>query len=204
MKKIVIISLILIITTIGGTILGISLLNYRTIGFKLTEKDYSVRIYEKGSDKLIAELDKSEDLRLAKGEYYYVTIGSNTSVQEFDFNVDDDTTPITVRPSYSRDYLSSLIPDQLISVQNLLKSSYGDIVKDYETERFRLYGAADWGAGYLIQKVDPGQSPDIYRYVVQKKNGQWQFVATPQLIISKSAYPQIPDEVLQSINAAVN
>lgn len=205
MKKVITIIAVLvflvIIATVASIVLGI--MNQKTAIFKLEGSGYTVRIYPQNSDQSIAELNSSKDISLDKGTYYYVVEGNNISETRQDFVVGEENSTVTVDPSYTGGYLAELALEELRPVRSLLESTYDTTIDDYDIGSFYLYKRGEWGAGYLVQRVDPRQDPDVYRYVVQKIGDVWKIIASPELTISSFTYPDIPKEVLTSINSSV-
>ena len=203
MKKIFIFIAILITLSIAVAV-AVAIHNNAEVlvTFKLKKDNTEVSIYKSDLSSTRTKITKSQIIKLKPGKYYYLVQGVNLSDDQYSFEVKDSPLTVVVDPPYSDSYLINLAQKEKPSIIDLLKSKYNTILKDYVIKDFWVYKDGTWGAGYLMQDVDPRQDSDIYRYVVQNTNGNWNFIATPQLTINKFDYPAIPNEVLTSINRA--
>ena len=203
MKRWMIVLLVIFAVCAMGIGFAVDFLQYKTLSFDLKGEGYTVEIRNDPSDSVVTTLTKSGDVRLKPGKYYYVSVGSGISDKEAPLTVTDGKV-VTVDPPYSDARLDELALQEGPAILSLLTSTYPQIPAHYTPEQLSLFKRGDWGAGYLVQVVDPRQAPDVYRYVVQKEGGKWKVVAPPQLTISKYIYPSIPEDILDSINSALN
>lgn len=194
--KLIIILVVAVAAVIAALFLS-DFLQQKTVTFTLRDQGYSVEIGNTTST--ITSFDSSSAVRLKPGSYYYAVVGENFSTQRTPFTVTEDET-ITVQPVYSDSYLANLSSEASAEIITLITTSYPQIAGRFITDEPKLLMKGDWAAGKLTQDVDPRQSPDVYRYIVQKVNGSWRIVAEPELTISKYTHPNIPLTVIRAAN----
>ena len=199
MKKIIIAVIVFVLIIVGVTVL-VDYLKYKSVDFTLNDGTYTVEVYNESSSNPVLKVDKSSTQRLIPGEYYYAVIGENLSDETVAFTVGSDDNNVTVTPAFSEDYLSVLAEKEIDAISSLVANTYPLIINRYEIEKPKLYEKGEWAAGYLVQNVDRRQSPDVYRYIMQKVDSRWVFVAKPQLSIYAKDYPEIPVDIIDSIN----
>lgn len=196
MKKLIIIGVISLVAVIGGIVL-VNYLNQRTISVTLPGSGYSVDILN--SDKKIATLDSSRDVRLADGEYVYKVVGDGYASDPVAFTVTREAEPVTVEARYSSEKLDALLESERESIANALIARYPDIFSEFSFYQLKLYDQGEWAAGILNQIVDRRDSPDYYRFVAYKASGAWVIAVPPQIAIERSAYPDVPADILYSL-----
>lgn len=200
MRKKIIIVFIIFALAITAIVLIAEFIQYKSIKLTLEQSGYTVEIRNEASSNTISKLSSSTTVRLKPGEYYYTTVGEKFNSERTYFTVIDNT-EIIIDPNYSEQYLSTLGETETEKIRTLLNKSYPQIKDKYTLDEPRLYKQGDWAGGRIIQTVDRRQSPDIYRYIVQKTGNEWKIIAPPNLTLSKFTYPDIPLDVLRSVNS---
>ncbi len=199
MKKFIIILIAIIIVIVGIFIL-VDQLQYKSVALTLKGTGYNVEIYDSVSSKKIFDTGTNSSLRLKAGNYYYKPTGPIVDNSQTSFVVTSTDIAITVDPDYSANHLADLAKNETKAINSILQTAYPKVISKYTFKNLNLYKKGEWGAGYLVQIVDPRQDPDIYRFVVHKVNDKWIVAAPPQISISKNDYPDIPLDVLYSVN----
>lgn len=196
MKRLIIISTITLVVIIGGIVL-VNYLNQRTISVTLPGSGYSVDILN--SDKKVTSLASSGDVRLADGEYVYKVVGDGYASDPVAFTVTREAEPVTVEARYSSEKLDALLESERGSITNALVARYPDIFSNFSFYQLKLYDQGEWAAGILNQIVDRRDSPDYYRFVAHKVSGVWVIAVPPQIAIERSAYPEVPADIVYSL-----
>lgn len=196
-----IISIILVI----GVALGIrELLRYHTLSFTFSSTVSSIDIYEdiENSDKpnVTARLSSSGSARLKEGQYYLIPKGNNIAQDKINFSVSKDET-IAIDPSYSLQYLGSLAAAEQPAILSLLNKQYPTTMTTYEIDSVTLYQKGEWAGVLLTPKGMDRQNPSsYYRAVIQKMNGVWKVISSPQVVLTLDNTPGVPRSILIAIN----
>jgi hypothetical protein len=197
MKKIIIICTIVGIVLIAGIFIITDLLSNRTVIFNLTGSGYTVVVLDKNASQ-IKNITTSTNLQLKEGEYSYKVLGDTYSNDAVSFSVSSNTS-ITVSPLYSDQYLASLLEKESSAINKVLLAKYPVILNDFKIKSLNLYEKGDWAAGKIETKTTGAEQPDVYRFVLQKINSQWNIVVPPQISINRDLYKQVPIDILYNL-----
>lgn len=201
-KKIIIISIVVIILIITSAILGY-LLSLREIDFKFSPNVSEITLYKKQDyDKKNnpIKISESKKIKIQTGDYIIIPTGTIITNNPINITVSKDE-QISIDPDYSLTYLSSIAINSKNDVFKALSDKYPDLIKDYNIKFENAYQKGEWFGGLLVNKNStPDNKKDIYRFVAYKKDKTWEIINYPELILSKSKYPTVPIEILNSIN----
>lgn len=202
MKKIhiIIISIITIAIIIGAFLIGY-FASLHSVGFIVKQPNLTVSVYTK-SDKTKINSFTSEkfSLSLPKGGYYYTINGKNIDGGAINFNVDKSDITINIDPDYSSAYLSSLLATEQDSILSVIKNTYPAIISNYTISDAKLFKKGEWYGAIIRQVVDPRSTADQYRVILKKENGKWAMVHYPEIVVTKTNFPNVPIEILTAVN----
>lgn len=152
----------------------------------------------------LATLTQSGAVQLPKGSYVALS-RETTDYADFSvqFLVDNKPVTIDINPPYSTKKLASLTIAAKAEITPILTSAFPKINVLYSIEDGWLYNQGEWYATKLDYKGPAGQYPnDSLRVIMHKENGGWKIATNlPDIIISSPRYPNIPRDVVGSINA---
>lgn len=150
-----------------------------------------------GIEKIILSTTSEQSVKVAPG-YYAIQIsgkGYNTAVTAL--TVEEDMTVTPPDPSYTPEKLKEMYLEQKSAISaaipQVANGSY--TISDDQSS---LYDVGEWFGGRLLPKntaVD-----DQLVVVLRKVDNQWKLVAGPSMVISIKQYPDIPSNVLRTIN----
>jgi hypothetical protein len=153
------------------------------------------------TDKKIATVKGAQVITLQAGDYYIKPQGDKYDSKAIAFTVKDKDLSVTVDPGFSSTYLSSLLQQELSTIKSVILARYPFISTGYKLNDGKLYEDGTWYGTTLVQNAEAGNNGDVYRMVLHKVNGTWQFAATPSIIISIPEHADIPADLLKDLNA---
>jgi len=188
------------VVIVGGIWGFIEYKSYYDITIQFHHDNLTIDIY---SNKGLTEtVSNNKSLRLKRGNYYYTPQGDLFSNDPIYFSINSNET-VEIDPSYSDQYLISLLNDNQTTIHQALIEKYPIISSNYTIIDEQLYRHGEWYSARLVQQTEePADMPDIYRVILENKDGQWVIAVSPRLIISRLDFPNIPKEVISSVNAA--
>jgi hypothetical protein len=194
------IALILVLIGIGSLFYFQS---FRTVTLNFKKTDFTVTVYEKQDDNQteIDNLDKTTDLRLQKGTYVLVPDGDIYSPAPIEFKVNDQDMTVDIDPDLSSRFRTSLLVSELPTIKSALSAAYPNTINNFVINDGEIYKQGQWYATTLVQKVTGNEEGDVYRTVLKKEGEKWSVKAKPALVLSSKTYPDIPKEILSSVNA---
>lgn len=188
---------------ISLTLFGINyLLSLHKVSFDLDEEVSSITIYT-DDEKKIKHFETDSHLLLQEGEYYILPEGDKIADDRITFTVKGQDTTVEVRPSYSKEHLSTLFDQERPVVQETLKEKYSSLIVDYTLSQGKLYGRGDWFGGLLEPNATERDRKAPYRVVLHKEKGGWVVVRRPEYVLTSSRYQGVPVEILRDINLLV-
>jgi len=200
--------LIILLTTLVLVLVGIGILFYyqsfKNVTLNFKQPELSVTIYQKVSKDKQAEVGKfteSGQVRLQSGTYTVVPSGNLYSPEPIEFKVEKEDITIDVNPNFSSSYRKSLLAEQLSTIKSVIVSAYPDVIDGFVINDGEIYEQGQWYATTLVQKAQGSDEGDVYRMVLKKENDKWKIVARPALVLSIKTYPNIPKDILSSVNA---
>jgi hypothetical protein len=114
--------------------------------------------------------------------------------------VENKDMSVTVNPGFSEEYLTSLLKEELPDIKAIITAKYPAATTNFMLGDGKLYGDGTWYGTTLVQNADAGNNGDVYRTVLRKVNNVWQFVATPELVLSAPYHKDIPVSILTDLN----
>ncbi len=155
---------------------------------------------KESSSEVVRTISSSGNYKLKKGEYSYkISGGPEYEPQEGQLTL-DGAEDIKVELSLTSQRLAEIKEKEQSKVVAVLNQKYPTQMRDYVFSEGRVFGRGDWYFGVLAPKALEKQ--DALVVVLQNKNGSWEVVTDPpNIVISKSVYPNIPEEVFGYISS---
>ena len=141
------------------------------------------------------------ELNLQQGDYYILPQGKKYDPTEIPFSVNDKDVTIKVNPGYSLEYLAAELVKELPAIKATITAKYPMATSNFQLNDGKLYQDGTWYGTTLAQYAQPGQNGDVYRTVLHKVNGTWQFAAAPELVLSAPLHKDIPESILSDLNS---
>lgn len=196
-----------------GFIFGIKpVMNYlsgRPVTFKLPQNVSSIVITNSDTtnscsndcpDVIKESLQKSGQVRLLDGLYSVTPSGNNINTERIYITVNKDATTFTISPSYSEEYLKTVLLSETTFIQSALRAVYPNISEQYYVSDGKLYAQGDWYITSLMPLSNG--SVDVYYVILHKTDGVWKIAAKPSLYFTYAEYPSILKNVLYQANSS--
>lgn len=156
-------------------------------------------------DSLVKTLGSTGDLKLRVGDYIvYAAENDEYAELKAPFSVSSNNEVVNVSYIYSEKRLSTLLEEQYEEIRLALRERYKKTIVSYDLAKGSLYGTGKWYYSTLRKKQTKEEErlsySDIFRVVMKRDDTGWTVVAHPQLTISRVLYPDIPDELIDSVN----
>lgn len=199
------IAVVMIAVVIILIVQSLSKSDMHPISFNITQADITVTVYQKinqatGESKEIDTFSSTETINLPKGKYYYFVEGEHVDASTVEFSIPDETNLI-VNPDYDSRYLSSLLETEVTNINQLIETNYAKITNGYEINPGKFYKQGQWYATIISDLRSTNEDPyDTYRIVLNKQNGNWVVMTTPEISLSAVTFSEIPREILSDIN----
>jgi hypothetical protein len=195
MKKLLVIGGILFIGAIIAVFVIADQLAHKTVSFTLEESGYTVEITQ--DDKVMNRIAKTSDVRLKEGDYSYRIIDQGYDTTRTDFSIKSNDINITVTPQLSSEKLGELLMNERSDIASVLLTAYPS--SNISIDTLKLYKKGEWAAGTLQNQINPRQIPDTYRFILEKKDNQWNIVVSPRIAIKRADFPSIPADIIYSL-----
>ncbi|MEO8911968.1 MAG: hypothetical protein ABI303_03220 [Candidatus Saccharimonas sp.] len=198
MKRSHLIALIVIAVIVFGIIFVIK--NFSVITVTFNSDVSSVTILSKSGDKT-AVINKSGDKTvLTNGDYSLVPRGDKVSEDKIPITV-NKIEGFDVNPPYSAEYLTSVADKSQPGIEAAFDKQFPNVINDYTIQSTTAYLKGEWIGGVLVDKRSTyNDLYDFYRFVARYETDHWQIINTPDLVLTKNNFPDVPDSVLNSIN----
>lgn len=204
-KNIFIVLILFVLILATGVILNIYL-SSRSVKIVFTNiKTVSVsEISPEGNEakkpvEIVTESGKS--VRLKKNNIYTVSYtgidGYADGTQNFNPKKDGD---IYLTPYFSEKKLNNILETERPVVHNLITKTYKNSnLYTYQGET--LYHFGDWYSAKLKYTGNDAYNSDTLILVLRKENNTWKIINNPpSLYVSHISYPNIPDDIINSVN----
>jgi len=103
--------------------------------------------------------------------------------------------------SYSEDRLADILAYERRYITTAVRREYTH-VSGFSISYVRLFGRGEFSVAILRHPspYNPALA-DYYRVVLQKIDGSWQTITTPQLLLFYANYPNVPEQLIRAANA---
>lgn len=202
-RKTLIITLIVLIIVIIGIGTLIYWQSFKTVKYVLRRGDISATVYRQNGDerKSIDTINKDTERQLQRGKYVIIPTVDIYSPEPIEFEVKDQDITVEINPDYSGSYRRALREIELPAINAAITSTYPNVIGDFTITTGEIYKEGQWYATLLVQKAQGSDEGDLYRTVLKKEDGKWTVKAKPSLVLRAHDYPDIPKDILTSINA---
>ena len=105
-----------------------------------------------------------------------------------------------IEPFYSKEHLTALAESERSLISKDINNYQADISKLYTLNNYTLYHFGEWASVTLEWKGEYSQNSDSQRVVLKKESGDWKVVGEPSILFFYKNYPDIPTDILRSVN----
>lgn len=173
--------------------------SFKTVRFDIEKQDIGIKILRDETE--VGSLPAAGEIRLSAGKYTVAIQNDRYDQTPIEFEVVNQDITVTIDPSFSANHLNRILATEQTAINKKITDSYPNAITGFELKRGQLYKEGEWYATILIQKTaGRGDEPDIYRTVLKKENGQWVIKAKPTIVLSTKVYPDVPFEILSTVN----
>jgi len=205
MKKNIVISSIAIIVVTVAVAVTAYILSFHHVTVSLQSPDIAGNIVQVDTagrtTRTISAVPTTKPVSLQDGKYAFIASGTVYDASPIFFQVTGHDTSVTVNPSYSTSHLQALLQNELPTLSALIQSTYSTRLESYKVSAGALYQKGEWYGTTIVGNPTPdGAFGDTYHVVLQKVNGTWQIVTTPEIVLTTHSYPNIPKSILTAVN----
>jgi len=164
---------------------------------------FSVGEQNKKASKQMPASKKS--VRIKKGETYIFNYIGASGYADGKMSASPTTNIVTINPDYSADTLNKMLGSDLAAINAAIASSGISIDTLYTIQKGTLSNFGNWyftTLAYNGSKDDA--SSDTLVVGLQKKQGVWIVVLTPDIIFTTAAYPDVSRDFIDAANAYQN
>jgi len=152
-------------------------------------------INEAGIDGVFVNTSFKKSLWVKKGDYVVGYGGQDYLPTQSHATIHKNQTFSSPQLDYSPSKLSALSASASAPIKQTINRA---VPSTYNIQNIRLYKDATWG-GVLVTPQDT--SKDLLRAVIHKNaNGRWEVVSKWEIILQKASYPNLPTDVVNSVN----
>lgn len=164
----------------------------------------SATLFETGSDEPIETFNISQKLRLQKGEYVITSQTTDTYDESSEtFDLGDEPVLVVIDPPYTEKKTEEFAEVERDDILTAIDAYNPKVRELYTITNEAFYDDAEWYSAQLNPKTERAELPnntDNLRIVLHNAPEGWVVIAEPTIIVSSKRYPDIPDDVLQSVN----
>ena len=180
-------------------------LSFKNVTFAVKKSDLTASIYtskDRDRKNKITDIKNNDIVRLQQGEYQAIPNSSTYDTTPIYFTVDKNDITVAVEPSFSVSYLHNLLTKELPNIHAALTKTYPFITTSYTTGEGKLYKEGEWYATTLTQRpADPREgSGDLYYAILLKKNGIWQVIGKPSIVLTTKEFKEVPEDIVKNAN----
>lgn len=174
------------------------LTNFRDITIDIVKPSVSVKIVDVNKNS-ITTIKRSATINLQDGTYFAYPIGSDIDETPIKFTTNKDMTRITIDPSISLGTLRTTLEQEREDIVAAIITKYPNNISQFTIDRGQLLRQGDWYITTLVYKKASNDNPrDTYKVIVQKIDGVWTVVGSPQIIPTKYNFPDVPIDIIEN------
>lgn len=200
MKKLIIIISSIIVLATAGFFVWNYFSSFRNINFIVNEPGLAVDIYSSKDTSVISLTSGSTTLSLRDGDYYYKIDNEKNGLINQDFKIDKTVSEITINPNYSSAYLNSQLIIEKTEILSIINNTYPAFINNYVISNEQLFAKGEWFGANITRKTQIGDITDPYKVILNKQDGKWSLVHYPEIVVTKYLFPDVPIDILNSIN----
>lgn len=200
MKKIVIISVVLLILATAATVL---LWPYFTTHKLTISGDHIQSVSVESGNKTTSYSNLSEVRIPNEGTVVVSYQTDNEDYSDGSIAVVGSETEITIKPEYSQAKREELAKSAFSAISAELKKLYTNMDL-YTIAPGDVYQRGTWYATALVYKGVYGLHSDTLRVVAKNDGKSWVVMTLPEILLTTEKYSDIPTSVLQEANLYSN
>lgn len=202
MRRTIILAVIGLAIIIAAVVITREVLSYKQVSFDIKDPTTEITIYDRETGGEVAKAKNNDNIKLKIGSYHYTPHGERVDRSPVNFSVDDESEQtVTVDPAYSTEYLATLAKGQDSEIKKLMSSKYPAVMPKYNINRVELFNHGEVAGALLTPKGMDNNNPDaFYRAALRKKDGNWQLIGKPQVVLTKFNSPDVDMGVMEKIN----
>lgn len=149
----------------------------------------------------VSKSDDSFDVRVFKHSITLISYegAAGFSHGETNIKVGESKKDVSISPYFSTERLRELAENEKDSVIKAINSSNSKM-SGYKIVDYKLYHFGDWASAQLDWRGDYEQNTDSLRVILNKKSNRWVVLSYPQIVYFSENYPEIPEDILESVN----
>lgn len=147
-----------------------------------------------------------EEISLEKGSYILQYDAADNYQDHFvAIELNEKRQTVNISPEHSQEYFDKILDSEIDSIDKVIQEKYPKTKSLYEIQRGSLYKDGEWYGTTLLYKGgirgDNFLKTDTLRIILKKENGQWAIKTNPpNILFNKYAYPDVPEDILRSVN----
>lgn len=149
----------------------------------------------------VESLSASGTISIKTGSYIFA-IESQPNQYKNPFSretIDQTTSKITIKPTYSDEKLSELLPEARSAALTALYAKYPLLKQNYTIAGDGIYELGNW---YGVTLIPKNPTFDTVKMIMKLENGSWKpAIGHPMISVGQPSNPTIPLSVLQGVNS---
>lgn len=160
---------------------------------------FSVGEQSAKAGKQIAASKKS--VRVKKGKTYTLNYVGTSGYANGKVTISPTTDSVTIDPDYSAEKLNTMLDTDLTSINAAITASGTSIDTLYTIQRGTLSHFGEWYFTTLTYNGSADdESSDTLVVGLQKKQGTWTVILSPDIIFTTAAYPKVARDFINTAN----
>lgn len=158
----------------------------------------TVAVEEDGGNirTVITRTTTEKTIKLKPGAYAILFSGEGYEDVPKDITVDNNMTIKTPTMQYTQAKLDDILTTERDAIRARLFA--GTNLSGYTPEQEKLYDMGEWYSAQLMP--DNINTQDKLVVIMHKENGEWKVAAKPNLVFFTLDYPNIPTDVIRTVN----
>ena len=162
---------------------------------------HNVTVVDKQTNKQIGIINRPGDsVRVSISTSYVVRYSGNPGFANGSISVVSSDKPVLINPYFSDNRLDELLNIELQRIQNVIKKTYPTVDDLYVISDGKLFHFGDWYGTTLVYRGEYSQNSDALRIILHKKGGVWVIATQPDILLTTTAYPSVPFDILSRTN----
>jgi len=199
-RKYILFFIIGIVTLITGYVVAYNYLN--STDLTISAKNIASYNVTLSGSIIHSSTQKSDAVRVPKSSNISIEFkgvdGYETNTKEI--QIGQSPKSITVEPFYSKEHLATLIESERSLISKSTNDYQTNISNLYTLDNFTLYHFGDWASVTLKWKGEYSQNSDNQKVILKKESGNWKVIGEPSILFFYKNYPDIPTDILRSVN----
>lgn len=134
---------------------------------------------------------------LPKGDYIVAVTGENIQKQTMYIELQEGEMELSVPVTLSKETLTGIYKEEEANITYDVLEQYPSTANLYDVHA-SVQKDGTWAAITLTAK-NKGSNSDTLSLIAKKESDSWQMMTKPAITLSKAEYPDIPQEVLDSL-----